>query len=186
MGQDLLLHGAVMPDLAGVEEAKLFRRAAPRTTAGTGGVDEDEVGGCGDSRGRRGCGLAGCGEVAGEIGDEGGVFFDAGGMEAAFQVMENRLTDIGDGEGHVGEKIVGEDGFSAAGGAGVPEECGRGGRGGGGVGWSAGEKRGEALGAIVLNDDFVVGGEMIFDVEAVGEAEGERGDEFIRGGGGLV
>ena len=32
--------------------------------------------------------------------------------------------------------------------------------------------------AVVLDDDFVVGGEMVFDFEAIGEAKGERRDEF--------
>jgi hypothetical protein len=43
------------------------------------------------------------------------------------------------------------------------------------------EKGGQALGAIVLDDDFMIGGEIIFYFEPVWEAEGKGGDEFVRG-----
>jgi len=63
---------------------------------------------------------------------------------------------------------VAEDGFAAAGSAGVPERF-----------WgNRGKQFGETLGAIVLDDYFEIGSEVVFDVEAVGEAEGEGGDKF--------
>ena len=73
----------------------------------------------------------------------------------------------------VGVKVMGEDGLSATGGTGVPEK----------FGFLAYLQIGsDLLGAIVLDDDFVVGGEMVLDIEAIGEADGERGDELMRDG----
>src|SRR3984957_12058722 len=117
MGQDLLLHDAVAEDFGGVEEAKFLRGTAPGATAGTGDIGEDEAGGC----------SGGGGSLAGEIGGKGIIFFDAGDAEAVPEVVEDGVADVGDGNRHFGVQIVGEDGFSAAGGAGVPEGGGRGG-----------------------------------------------------------
>ena len=60
-------------------------------------------------------------EGLGEVGDKGVVFFYPGLLEAAPEVVEDGFPDIGDGDVHLRVEVVGEDGFSAAGGAGVPK-----------------------------------------------------------------
>jgi len=191
MAEDLFLYGLVMEDFVGIEEKEFFGGAAPGAAAGAGGVGEDEVEVLGAGVGWQGLGAGVGWQGLGEVGDKGVVFFYPGLLEAAPEVVEDGFPDIGDGDVHLRVEVVGEDGFSAAGGAGVPEGrggCrGGGGGGGGGDGGSGGsrwqEEGGQALGAIVLDDDFVVGGEIVFDFETVWEAEGERGDEFVGGGG---
>ena len=69
----------------------------------------------------------------------------------------------------VGVKVMGEDGLSATGGTGVPEK----------FGFLAYLQIGsDLLGAIVLDNDLAVRREVIFDREAVGEADGGWRDEF--------
>jgi len=177
MAEDLFLYGLVMEDFVGIEEKEFFGGAAPGAAAGAGGVGEDEVEVLGAGVGWQGLGAGVGWQGLGEVGDKGVVFFYPGLLEAAPEVLEDGFQDVGDGDVHLRVEVVSEDGFSAAGCAGVP----KGGRGGAGDGgW---EKGGHALGAIVLDDDFLVGGEIVFDFETVWEAEGEGGDEFIGGGG---
>jgi hypothetical protein len=139
MGQDLLLHGAIAEDFGGVEEAKLFGGAAPGATAGAGASARMRSA----VRRWRAEALGVC--LAGEIGRKAWYFLMPAAWKRLFQVMEDGFADVGDGEFHVGIEVVGEDGFAAAGGAGVPEECGRGqgrpGRGGGGFGGGGGTGR---------------------------------------------
>ena len=67
----------------------------------------------------RGAGRRG---LSAQVGEEGRIAMDAGGGEAGLKVFQDGRPDVGGSDVEVGIEVVGEDGLSAAGGTGVPEE----------------------------------------------------------------
>src|SRR6202012_5137730 len=144
VSDDISLDFLIPGDALRVEEEAFFGRPDPCSAAGAVDVGEGELGFW-----QRGPG------VPGEVGDEGLVPFDACGIEAAAQVAQGGFADIGGRDGDVGVEILDEDGFAAAGGAGIPECCRR---------VNELKEFADALGTEVLDDDFLVGGKLFFDL----------------------
>ena len=114
VAEDLPLPVAVFFDRCGIEKIEGFRSAAPGTAAGAGNIGEDEVGACG--AGGRG--------LEAKVGEEGRIALDTGGGETGAEVFQDGCADVGGGDMEVGIHVPGEDGLSAASGAGVPEKFG--------------------------------------------------------------
>ena len=165
VAEDCALPVAVLPDCRGVKEVKGFRSAAPGTAAGAGDIGKDEVGASG----------AGGWRLGSKVGDKSYVLPDAGGCKTRTQVMQDGGADVGGGYMEMGVDIVGQDRFAAAGGTGIPEKFGV-------WQWSGGiwrlQEAGDLLGAVVLDDDFEIGGETGFDIESVGQADRRWRNEF--------
>lgn len=160
MPEDAALAVAVFCDRCRIEEIEGFGGSAPGAAAGTGYIGKNEIGaGCAGGRG-----------LSSQVGEEGGIALDAGGGESRAEVLQDGGADVGGGDMKVGIEVMGEDGLAAAGGAGIPEEIGV---------FAELQVRADLLGTIVLDDDLVIGGEVVFDLESVWEANGRWGDEFV-------